>query len=49
MNSHPKFCIIFKGKMNFVYQKKKIPFTEIVMLEAEANYTYLHLLNGKKY
>ena len=34
--------------MDFVYQKKKIPLTEIVMLEAEANYTYLHLLNGKK-
>lgn len=48
MNSHPKFCIISKGKMDFVYQKKKILLTEIVMLEAEANYTYLHLLNGKK-
>lgn len=48
MNFHPKFCIISKGKMDFVYQKKKIPLTEIVMLEAEANYTYLHLLNGKK-
>ena len=46
MNSHPKFCIISKGKMDFVYQKKKIPLTEIVMLEAE---TYFHLLNGKKY
>ena len=34
--------------MDFVYQKKKIPLKEIVMLEAEANYTYLHLLNGKK-
>ena len=48
MNSHHKFCIISKGKMDFVYQKKKIPLTEIVMLEAEANYTCLHLLNGKK-
>ena len=48
MNFHPKFCIISKGKMDFVYQKKKIPLTEIVMLEAEANYTCLHLLNGKK-
>ncbi len=48
MSTHPKFCIISKGKMDFVYQKKKIPLTEIIMLEAEANYTYLHLLNGKK-
>lgn len=48
MSTHPKFCTISKGKMDFVYQKKKIPLTEIIMLEAEANYTYLHLLNGKK-
>jgi len=48
MNTALDFCIISKGKMNFVYQKKKIPLTEIVMLEAEANYTYLHLLSGKK-
>ena len=48
MSTHPQFCIISKGKMDFVYQKKKIPLKEIVMLEAEANYTYLHLLNGKK-
>jgi DNA-binding LytR/AlgR family response regulator len=48
MNTHPEFCIISKGKMNFVYQKKKIALNEIVMLEAEANYTYIHLLNGKK-
>ncbi len=48
MNVSSEFCIISKGKMEFIYQKKKIPLTEIVMLEAEANYTYLHLLNGKK-
>ncbi len=48
MTTPPEFCIISKGKMNFIYQKKNIPLTEIVMLEAEANYTYLHLLNGKK-
>ena len=48
MSTSPEFCIISKGKMDFVYQKKKIPLKEIVMLEAEANYTYLHLLNGKK-
>jgi DNA-binding LytR/AlgR family response regulator len=48
MNTPSEFCIISKGKLDFIYQKKKIPLTEIVMLEAEANYTYLHLLNGKK-
>ncbi|MEY4541250.1 MAG: hypothetical protein RLZZ306_3007 [Bacteroidota bacterium] len=48
MSTHPEFCIISKGKMDFVYQKKKIPLKEIVMLEATANYTFLHLLNGKK-
>ena len=48
MSTHADFCIISKGKMDFVFQKKKILLTEIVMLEAEANYTYLHLLNGKK-
>ena len=48
MSITSEFCIISKGKMEFIYQKKKIPLTEIVMLEAEANYTYLHLLNGKK-
>jgi DNA-binding LytR/AlgR family response regulator len=48
MSTHPEFCIISKGKMDFIYQKKKIPLTEIIMLEAEANYTYLHLLNGQK-
>ena len=48
MNAIPEFCIISKGKMDFVYQKKKIPLTEIIMLEAVANYTYFHLLNGKK-
>ena len=48
MNPIPKFCIISKGKMDFVYQKKKILLTEIIMLEANANYTYFHLLNGEK-
>lgn len=48
MSAHPEFCIISKGRMDFIYQKKKIPLQEIVMLEAEANYTYLHLLSGKK-
>jgi DNA-binding LytR/AlgR family response regulator len=48
MSTPPEFCIITKGKMDFVYQKKKILLTEIVMLEAEANYTYIHLINGKK-
>lgn len=48
MSTHSEFCVISKGKMDFIYQKKKIPLIEIVMLEAEANYTYLHLLNGKK-
>jgi DNA-binding LytR/AlgR family response regulator len=48
MNTIPEFCIISKGKMDFIYQKKKIPLTEIIMLEAVANYTYFHLLNGKK-
>lgn len=48
MNPIPKFCIISKGKMDFIYQKKKIPLTEIIMLQAVANYTYFHLLNGKK-
>ncbi len=48
MSIHSEFCVISKGKMVFIYQKKKIPLIEIVMLEAEANYTYLHLLNGKK-
>jgi DNA-binding LytR/AlgR family response regulator len=48
MSTSPEFCIISKGKMDFVYQKKKIPLKEIVMLEATANYTFLHLLNGKK-
>jgi DNA-binding LytR/AlgR family response regulator len=48
MNPSPEFCVISKGKMDFIYQKKKIPLKEIVMLEAEANYTYIHLLNGKK-
>lgn len=48
MNTSFEFCVIAKGKMNFVFQKKKIPLKEIVMLEADANYTYLHLLNGKK-
>ncbi len=48
MNTIPEFCIISKGKMDFVYQKKKIPLSEIIMLEAVANYTYFHLLSGKK-
>lgn len=48
MSTYPDFCTISKGKMNFVYQKKKISLKEIVMLEADANYTYLHLLDGKK-
>jgi DNA-binding LytR/AlgR family response regulator len=48
MNISPEFCVISKGKMNFIYQKKKILLNEIVMLEAHANYTYIHLLNGKK-
>jgi DNA-binding LytR/AlgR family response regulator len=48
MSPHPEFCIISKGKMDFIYQKKKILLTEIVMLEAQANYTYLHLLHGEK-
>ena len=48
MNPLPEFCIISKGKMDFVYQKKKILLTEIIMLEANANYTYFHLLNGEK-
>jgi two-component system LytT family response regulator len=48
MNIIPEFCIISKGKMDFIYQKKKIPLTEIIMLQAVANYTYFHLLNGKK-
>ena len=48
MNTPPEFCVISKGKMNFIYQKKKILLNEIVMLEAEANYTNIYLLNGKK-
>jgi two-component system LytT family response regulator len=48
MNTHAKFCTISKGKIDFIYQKKKIPLKEIVMLEAEANYTYFHLLSGEK-
>lgn len=48
MSTQPNFCVISKGKMDFVYQKKKIPLTEIVMLEAVANYTFLHLVSGKK-
>ena len=48
MNLLSEFCIISKGKMDFVYQKKKILLTEIIMLEANANYTYFHLLNGEK-
>ena len=47
MDFIPKFCIISKDKMNFIFQKKKIPLKEIVMLEADANYTCLHLVNGK--
>lgn len=48
MDIQAKFCIISKGKIEFIYQKKKIPLTEIVMLKAEANYTYFHLLSGEK-
>ena len=48
MNPIPDFCVISKGKMDFVYQKKKILLTEIIMLEANANYTYFHLLNGER-
>lgn len=48
MNLVPDFCIISKGKLDFVYQKKKILLKEIIMLEANANYTYFHLLNGEK-
>ncbi|MES2520278.1 MAG: LytTR family DNA-binding domain-containing protein [Bacteroidota bacterium] len=48
MAASPDFCIISKGKMDFIYQKKKIPITEIIMLEAEANYTSFHLISGEK-
>ncbi|NBB30811.1 LytTR family DNA-binding domain-containing protein [Cellulophaga sp. BC115SP] len=43
------FCTTTHGYLEFRFQKIKIPIQQIVMLQADCNYTYIYLKNGEKF
>ena len=51
MNTYelPKSCEILRGRLHFKRTRKTIDLAEIIMLQADVNYTTFFLKNGKKF
>ena len=51
MNTYdlPKSCEILRGRLHFKRTRKTIDLSEIIMLQADVNYTTFFLKNGKKF
>ncbi|WP_052354308.1 LytR/AlgR family response regulator transcription factor [Flectobacillus major] len=43
------FCNVSQGKLDFKFQKIEIAIEDIVMLQADSNYTHLYLSNGERF
>mgnify|MGYP006166982241 FL=1 len=43
------FCTAEHGYLEFRFQRIKIPISQIVMLQADCNYTHVYLKDGKHY
>ena len=43
------FCIVSQGSLDFKFQKIKIAIEDIVMLQADSNYTHVYLSDGKRF
>lgn len=49
MNTYTNPILSFNDKFLLLFKKQiQIPLSEIILLEAETNYTHLHLQSGKK-
>ena len=47
--SFENFCIVSQGNLDFKFQKIKIAIEDIVMLQADSNYTHVYLSDGKRF